>query len=114
MTYFMAICYLHFLSENRASAGRSLELALEQYMELVDWTGRQIRGDKRGAIPADLAPILQRLRINRSLWVDTLNTFDDWAHRVIGNATDMARKAHELGRNYLHGISTCREVFDED
>jgi hypothetical protein len=36
-------------------------LALDRYLELLDWTGRQLAAGKRGAIPANLAPILQRL-----------------------------------------------------
>ena len=29
-----------------------------QYLELLDWTGRQVRRDKRGAIPADLEEVV--------------------------------------------------------
>ena len=32
--------------------------------ELLDWTGRQVRADKRGAIQSCLAPILECLQIN--------------------------------------------------
>jgi hypothetical protein len=38
-------------------------------LRLLDWTGRQIRREKRGAIPADLAPILQRLHVAGDMWV---------------------------------------------
>ena len=31
--------------------------------ELLDWVGRTVRGDKRGAIPPELAPILSRLEL---------------------------------------------------
>lgn len=34
--------------------------------ELVDWTGRAIREGKRGAIPANVPPILERLPSARS------------------------------------------------
>jgi putative transposase len=33
---------------------------------LLDWTGRELHRDKRGAIPENLAPILDRLGIDRS------------------------------------------------
>jgi len=31
-------------------------MKLDDYLRLVDGTGRQLRGDKRRAIPKDLAP----------------------------------------------------------
>jgi hypothetical protein len=39
--------------------------SLEDYLPLVDTTGRMIRTDKRGAISIKLPPILERLSINR-------------------------------------------------
>jgi HTH-type transcriptional regulator / antitoxin HigA len=34
-----------------------LPLNLQEYLSLLDWTGRQTRTDKRGQIPAELSPI---------------------------------------------------------
>ena len=34
---------------------------VDQYFMLLDWTGRELRADKRGAIPEHLAPIVERL-----------------------------------------------------
>jgi hypothetical protein len=39
------------------------------YLALLDWTGRQVRSDKRDAIPDHLAPILERLRIRSGHWL---------------------------------------------
>jgi hypothetical protein len=40
----------------------------------ADWTGRELRADKRGSIPDHLAPIMDRLGINRSNWVETVRS----------------------------------------
>ncbi len=45
---------------------------LEEYLSLVDWTGRIIRTDKRGHIDNALPPILDRLQITLDQW--RLNT----------------------------------------
>ena len=46
----------------RASDTGFLAMSLESYLKLLDWTGRQLRrDDKRGRIPDQVAPILQRL-----------------------------------------------------
>lgn len=49
----------------RASDKGIVALGLDDYLKLLDWTGRQVVAGKRGAIPADLAPILERLRSGR-------------------------------------------------
>ena len=40
----------------------------EEYLALVDWTGRIIRSDKRGYIDNALPPILARLQITADQW----------------------------------------------
>ncbi|MCX2796364.1 transposase [Microbulbifer thermotolerans] len=41
-----------------------LPFQLQDYLDLVDWSGRCLREDKRGAIDKQLPPILERLQID--------------------------------------------------
>jgi len=50
--------------------------SLKDYLQLVDTTGRIIRPDKRGAIPINLPPILERLSINRQQWLQQSQQFE--------------------------------------
>ncbi|MFT5598335.1 MAG: hypothetical protein ACI9YO_003011 [Gammaproteobacteria bacterium] len=50
--------------------------SLKDYLQLVDTTGRMIRTDKRGAIPINLPPILERLSINRQQWLQQSQQFE--------------------------------------
>src|SRR5688500_16749838 len=52
-------------SDNRDAA---IPYALSDYLELVDWTGRRVRDDKRGFIVAQLPAIAQRLSIDPEAW----------------------------------------------
>ena len=52
-----------------------LDMALSEYLRLLDWTGRRLRRKTRGSIPAGLAPILERLRIDESAWLSTVEHF---------------------------------------
>ena len=45
-----------------------IQFNLEQYLALVDWTGRIIRSDKRGHIDNAFPPILERLQITADQW----------------------------------------------
>ena len=50
----------------------SLPYTLQDYLLLLDWTGRVQRYDKRGAIAADEPPILSRLGIERRSFLSNL------------------------------------------
>jgi REP element-mobilizing transposase RayT len=45
-----------------------LPFSLQDYLELADWTGRAVRNDKRGFIPADRPRILDRIGISDNQW----------------------------------------------
>ncbi|WP_295873048.1 transposase [uncultured Zhongshania sp.] len=49
---------------------------LNDYLELVDHTGRALRNDKRGAIALHLPPILERLGIDRKAWLNNATAFE--------------------------------------
>ncbi len=50
--------------------------SFSDYLELVDWTGRAIALNKRGAIPSHLPNILQRLSIHRKTWLSSATQFE--------------------------------------
>jgi len=53
-------------SGRRASRKGAVAISLIRYLELLDWVGRTMRYDKRGAIPNGLASILSRLGLTGS------------------------------------------------
>ena len=50
----------------------AIPFTLGSYLELVDWTGRIVRQDKRGSIPTGIPPVLERLRIDPDEWLKTM------------------------------------------
>jgi hypothetical protein len=50
-------------------------MTLEQYLKLLDWTGRQIHRDKIGKIDSECAPILERLECSAETWLDFVKNF---------------------------------------
>jgi REP element-mobilizing transposase RayT len=59
----------------RLSNRGCLFLSLDQYLQLIDWTGRQMRLDKPGQIPPHLEPILTRLDCSLETWLDLVKNF---------------------------------------
>ena len=61
----------------------------QDYFELVDWTGRVIRSDKRGAIDDQLPPILKRLGIESESWIESVTRFQKHFFDVAGTMTSL-------------------------
>ncbi len=81
------------------------------YLALVDWTGRAIRADKRGAIPESLAPILERLNVETDQWLETVCKFEGHYRRVLGPAEQVRAYAEALGQKWLQGIHHCLQFY---
>ena len=68
-------------------------MSLADYLRLLDWAGRQLRRDKRSAIPSDLSGILERLQISEAGWIDLVKDFARLFHRAAGRPASLAREA---------------------
>ena len=77
----------------RASDKGFLPMPLADYLDLLDWTGRQVAPGKRGTIPAQLAPLLDRVGIPAESWVELSLGFGKLFHRVAGCPASIAREA---------------------
>jgi hypothetical protein len=88
-------------SRRRASEKGFLPISLAAYLELLDWTGRQIRRGKRGSIPQHLAPILERLGLDTSGWCDLIVKFGRSFKRAVGTAQHLREEASRRGQRWL-------------
>jgi REP element-mobilizing transposase RayT len=96
---------------SRASEKGFLPMELAEYLELLDWTGRQLRVGKRGAIPEALAPIGVRLRIDLERWPETVRNFPRCYRTAAGRAENLERAAGRAGRRWLVGVRHARQAF---
>jgi len=55
---------------------KGLPFLLKEYLQLIDWTGRIIRDDKRGAIPQSHPLILERLALSEDSWRKLTTQFE--------------------------------------
>jgi len=77
----------------------------------VDKSGRIMRSDKRGAIDADLEPILLRIGANPEAWLDTISRFGSGFCLAAGMLYNMRSFAGKLGRRWLKGVGMARAAF---
>lgn len=86
------------------------ELTLDEYLNLVDQTGRMIIEGK-GKIPAKIAPILTRLKIAPENWIETTRDFRFKFRRVVGPVDRIKAAARQMKKSWFHGIEAARMAF---
>jgi REP element-mobilizing transposase RayT len=95
----------------RASDQGFLPIEIKKYLMLLDWTGRELRRDKRGAIPDHLAPILDRLGLDRANWVQTVRDFGRMFKQAAGRWSSLTRAAPRCSRRWFQGKAAARLAF---
>jgi len=90
-----------------------LPFHLADYLDLVNWTGRAVRDDKRGAIASDLPPILDRLGIKPEAWLQLSTEFETHFSSWIGQAERIEEACERGGRHWVRGIRACRRLFPD-
>tara|TARA_R110002049_G_scaffold72490_7_gene187560 strand:+ start:145433 stop:146086 length:654 start_codon:yes stop_codon:yes gene_type:complete len=88
-------------SGRRASAKGFLSVSMARYLELLDWTGRQIRSAKVGAIPDHLAPVLTSIGLDAAGWCDVVRKFGRIFKRAAGTPESLAQEAIRCGQEWL-------------
>jgi hypothetical protein len=83
----------------------------EDYFRLVDWTGRAIRDDKRGSIPNDLLPILERLQLDPDVWLSSINTYKRDYFSAVGAIDRMKAYAKSLEQRWFQGQSAATKNY---
>ncbi|MCW8943803.1 MAG: transposase [Sedimenticola sp.] len=100
-----------FVGYPREKMPTGIPFCLMDYLELVDWTGRAIREDKRGSISPDLPPILNRLQINPNAWLTMTTSFEGRFKSLVGRIDKMHAACELLGIHWAQGINSCRQLL---
>ncbi len=77
--------------------------SLKDYLELVDWGGREIKQRKRGYIPAQTPPILTRLKMDASPVLDYLSRDELPSFGALGPVSMLKAFARSVGRKFVKG-----------
>jgi hypothetical protein len=88
-----------------------MSISEEQYFDLVDRSGREMRAGKRGFINPDLAPILLRIGAKPEAWMDLVSLFDVIFHVAAGTHSSMKKFAEKIGVRWLVGGPKARSAF---
>jgi len=102
----------------RASMGRQrcsdqgfLAIPVAAYVELLDWTARQIVTGKRGATPEEAPPIFERLKIKPAVWCELVTRFGKLFSLVAGQPHRVDEFRGRVRRKRYHVRQAARELL---
>lgn len=91
-------CLMRFQGDEHRDNLAGIPFVLEHYVELVDWTGKTTRLNKRGAIDSRLPPILNRLGIEEDTWLTISLEFEKSFRQWVGSAEAIQRATRNVGK----------------
>ncbi len=97
----------------RCSDKGFLPMSAAEYLELLDWSARQVAKGKPGRTPGDLPPILQRMGLSPTVWLVMVAEFEDLFSSVAGLPEHVDQECGlQSGRRFYMKRQT-RELFSQ-
>jgi len=90
----------------------SISLNLTDYFELIDWTGRAVREDIRGAIPSEVKSLLNKLSLDPDAVIGTIQEYKKRFKTVVGPIDKLKEYAKQIGKKWLFGYSGCKALYN--
>ncbi|MCA9136787.1 MAG: hypothetical protein KDB00_08510 [Planctomycetales bacterium] len=98
-------------SGTRCSDKGFLPMSVEEYLELVDWSARQLAVGKRGRTPAESPPILERLGLSVTVWLELVANFDNLFTTIVGIPESIDKMRGKTTGRRFHVRAETRELF---
>ena len=102
--------HLKPLRSHGQNPDKAIPFALSSYFELVDWSGRIVRQNKRGHIASETPPILERLNIDPDEWLNTMR-WDNRFRRAVGKLSALRAFAEQVGQQWVHGMRPSQNLY---
>ena len=96
-----------------ADDASGIPFSLKDYLELVDWAGREIKPGKRGFIPANTPPLLARLGMDVVPVLDYLSCKEKQSYVALGPVSMLRAFAHSIGQRFVKGQAVGRRICPE-
>jgi REP element-mobilizing transposase RayT len=92
------------LTLNVDPAVKALPFGLQDYLALVDWSGRHLNSKQRGVIKSSQPDILAALAIPDDFWLDAINNFEQQYGCFAGSKENLRRCANDHNAAWYKGV----------
>ncbi|WED20684.1 transposase [Vibrio sp. JC009] len=97
-------CLFPFTGTRGGDKDEGISFSLFDYIELVDWTGRQLRENKL-SIDSQQPPIMDRLRTDSSAWLQVCTRLESKRAVLVGQKRNLERAVPKLNRTRVVGYA---------
>jgi len=80
---------------------QGIPFSLIDYLELLDWTSRVLRDDKRGVVLGAQPQLLHVLGIDDETWCELASSFGKNYHGAVGSLEELASYAEHTGKCWI-------------
>ncbi|WP_299080484.1 transposase [uncultured Paraglaciecola sp.] len=100
-----------FVGNPKQNMPKGIAFSLKDYCELVDTTGRIIRGNKTGHIDHQQPPILQRLGLSDEQWLTLTTEFEQHFCYAAGAEMLMNKFKRHTGHQRIRGMGKAKSLL---
>ncbi len=97
-------CLHPFIGNPTNEMIKGIPFRLDDYLELVDWSGKQIKPNKRGAINASAPLVLQQLNFEQKEWLKLCTSLEQNRASIVGEVKSYSHAIHKLQRKRNIGL----------
>ena len=97
--------------KQRCSNKGFLPMSTADYLQLLDWTARQQRADKRGSTPKQFAPLFERLGISADVWCRLVKDFGRLFSLVAGQPQRIDEHRSQSNSHRYRARKDTRELL---
>ena len=101
-----------FVGSPKKHMPKGLPFAIEDYLQLVDLTGRCIRQNKPGFIDDAMPCILTRLNIPTENWMELTTQFEVHFQGAVGSSNSIDKFCQNQKLKRRHCINACKGLLD--
>ena len=101
---------LPFVGAEHQAKKVGINFVFTDYLELIDWTGRCIRNDKKGFIAPNHPKILQKMGITADAWLEHSEQFMEHYANVSGRWSRMCAFKQRIGGHWCKGKSASHQL----
>jgi hypothetical protein len=81
------------------------------YLNILDWTGRQMRSDKPEHINPETRLLLEGMELDANEWVRTVQRYNTLFGAIAGSIDQLRKVAAETGRCWLKGCKKAAFIY---